>query len=198
MKLCIHIHQILSFGSLVCWHSKLFKEKKNGQILVRNFSDFQKVVRNPIPILNQCPWLDLVFMTANNLKAAMQWPLESCKFYFNLLSHLIMQSIDFNSILFSVRGCQVHYALFTLNHCKRDQAASGSALIQNIHTWLQNSKMPPWSFQGINNKLYKCTQHCFRRMLTAVQQCNLRTITSPSTAAHCTSWYQVAFRYEGL
>lgn len=73
-------------------------------------------------------------MTANNLKAAMQWPLESCRFYFNLLSHLIMQSIDFNSILFSVRGCQVHYALFTLNHCKRDQAASGSTLIQNIHS----------------------------------------------------------------
>lgn len=43
-----------------------------------------------------------------------------------------MQSIDFNSILFSVRGCQVHYALFTLNHCKLDQAASGSTVIQNI------------------------------------------------------------------
>ncbi len=189
MKLCIHIHQTLFWIFSVL--AKLFEEKK-GQILARNCSDFQKVIRNPIPILNQCPWLDLVFMTANNLKAAMQWPLECCEFYFNLLSHLIMQSIDFNSILFSVRGCQVHYALFTLNHCKWDQAASGSALIQNIHTWLQNSKMPPWSFQGISNKLYKCTQHCFRRIVTAVQQCNLRTITSPSTADHCTSWYQVA------
>lgn len=76
--------------------------------------------------------LDLWFWQLTALNRLTRQPPESWEFGFNLPSHLIMQSIDFNSILFSVRGCQVHYALFTLNHCKLDPAASGSTLIQNI------------------------------------------------------------------
>lgn len=121
------------------------KKKKMAKYWLEIVLIFRRLLGTPSLYLTNIlsPWLDLVFMAANNLKAAIQWPLESCEFYFNLLSHLIMQSIDFNSILFSVRGCQVHYALFTLNHCKRDQAASGSALIQNIHmtTKLQDATM---------------------------------------------------------